>query len=453
MLGRIAHGKLAVVVACLLIAPAAFAADRSAESPLAAVAAAQHQMRPLTPADLEQARATLQAAVGRLEERLQGDTASGAARRKWLDVDRLQTLVAGSQSPQLAELQPIYANFSSGYYGLNLTSFAAVRNALATYMGTAQYVQEPAKFSAAYKTFMAALAQHVGRFEKHPNPDDAYFVSSTILWLQAYRQVPELVVQLRDRFQQPNLFVDVAARLVDATIGGTVDETGPLNDVILGTTVCGTVHTYGTVTARLAPDPDRALVDTYFSGGADTNSVGYNGPAIIYTVGHTNLSGVKRLWSDAAGLNALPAASDASTCTTITGIGSQNCSRLVERVASRRAAEQKPQAEAEAACHAQQRLNERMDSQGADTIARANSQMEERVRRPLIDRGVFPAVLKYLTTEEFVQVVGLESAGHQLVRRSAPPGGAQCGLGHANPRVDDQQFHGRHLQRRDPQRR
>lgn len=423
MLGRIAHGKLALVImAGLLVSPAVWADDRPPESISAAAAAAMHQMRPLTAADLDQAKTALQAALDRLDERLQGDSSSGAAWRKWLDVDRLKALVAGSQPPQPADLQPIYENFSSGYYGLNLTSFAAVRNTLGTHIGIAKALQDPAWFEKTYKAFITALVRHVESFEKHPNAADAYFISSTIQWLQAYGQAPDLVSRLRDRFQQPNLYVDVAARLVNAAVGGAVDETLPLNDLILGTTICGTVHTYGTVSTRLTPDTERAIVDTYFSGSADSDSVGYNGPAIICTTGHTNLSAVKRLWVDASGLNALPADSDANTCTTINGVSSCNGRRIVERVASRRAAEQKPQAEAEAACHAKQRLNERMDSQGSETIARANGQMEERVRRPLTDRGVFPSVLKYLTTEDSVQIVGLESAGHQLgAGLSSPP--------------------------------
>ena len=66
---------------------------------------------------------------------------------------------------------------------------------------------------------------------------------------------------------------------------------------------------------------------------------------------------------------------------------------MIERIAWKRACQQKGEAECIAARHAEQRFNQRMDQQADQSIALANEQTVEKFRKPLIDRGLLQGVL------------------------------------------------------------
>jgi len=380
----------------------------------AAARQAVSQYRPVTKAELDVAWSELYSAVTRLDEALQAAGETGKTWRTWIALDQLRTEISGPQAPDMEVLQRLYANYSSGHYGLNMVWFADVREALGSYMNIARALNDVAGNRQQYQRFLTALVPHLEALESAPSQDHVQFVNATLRWLHSYGQGSELAALVRQRYQQPNFLVNVSEKLVDAVVGGTVHEDTPVRDCILGTQIYGSGTTTGTLHAQLTPDPSRVALDTIFQGIAHTNNVGYNGPAIICTVSQTSLCATKRLWIDENGIVAAAAQANASTSTTITGIGSQNGRKLVERVASRRAAQSKPEAEAIAASHARQRIAERIEAQSAETLARFNGRFEQKIRRPLAERGVYPAALHYSSTDDDLLVSALETRPYQL---------------------------------------
>jgi hypothetical protein len=140
-----------------------------------------------------------------------------------------------------------------------------------------------------------------------------------------------------------------------------------------------------------------AAIDILMTGTAYSNTVGYNGPAVIYSTGVTGLAARKRLVLDQFGLRAYPAASNARTRTTVTGLGinAQFLKHMIRKIANKSINESKAQAEAIAGRRAESRLNARMDSQSLDLVAQANRDFWAKFRNPLLRVGAFPEQLSF----------------------------------------------------------
>jgi hypothetical protein len=62
-----------------------------------------------------------------------------------------------------------------------------------------------------------------------------------------------------------------------------------------------------------------------------------------------------------------------------------------------------------------------MDRQTLDRVASGNTRMEEKVRRPLRGRGIYPRWLRLWTTRERLRMVAVQGRENQLAAPAAPP--------------------------------
>src|SRR5262249_39229532 len=151
-----------------------------------------------------------------------------------------------------------------------------------------------------------------------------------------------------------------------AGVGRSLDDTAPVRDVILGTSITGTGRTVGKVGVELIPNENQAILETVLTGTNHSNNVGRNGPAVIWSQGTTTLLARKQMIIDAAGVKTQTATASAKTCSQVTGVGSTKCGlmdRIVRRAASKRIPQQKGQSEQIAAQHASQQLVGRMEKE------------------------------------------------------------------------------------------
>ena len=124
---------------------------------------------------------------------------------------------------------------------------------------------------------------------------------------------------------------------------------------------------------------------------------------------------------DADGLSAHPAAANAETHTTITDIRAVNGSQLIERMAWKRAEKQQGEAEDIASEHAREMAAERVDRQADELLCKANHDYLKKFREPLVQRLVFPQVLRFSTTKDTFSVVAQTAAADQLAAPGEPP--------------------------------
>lgn len=394
----------------------------------AACRAAKADFRPLTADDLQQAKAELAEAVARLDRRLHLAGANGAAWRKYLRWGQMQGQLRRGSELDLAVLDEVYKRYTAEHNGLELVWFVDVREALRRYRAIARNLDDPG-LQARYEQLLEALAEHLQGYIARPTAEEALVIGGAVGQLEQARQAPALVRAIRHHLVRPNLRVEVSGALVAAGIARPVDQTQPVRDVILGTDIYGTGHTIGRTDVQLSPDAGRGAIDTVLSGIIETRNVGYRGPVRIYSNGTTRIDARKRLLIHATGLDSLPTASRAATRTRITGIRSRRGLRWVERIAWRRAAKQKRQAEYIASRHAEGRVNRRIDRQAAKTIGRANEVFVNKFRKPLLRRNLFPQQFRFATTRDAVRLVSLRADAGQLAAPGAPPEtGRPCDL-------------------------
>jgi hypothetical protein len=188
----------------------------------------------------------------------------------------------------------------------------------------------------------------------------------------------------------PNLLIQSSAGFISLISAEDMDENDPhFTDNILGTAISGTTHTVGRRTAVLVDSPDRALMEIQLFGTTTSNTVGVHPPVTVYSTGTTQFTGALRVAMDPTGfIQSLPAAW-ACTHTNINSI----CicgGRLVQRIATRRVYQSKPQAECIAAQHAEWRVMERIKSNAAEGLARQNQSYQDKLIKPLARWGAVP---------------------------------------------------------------
>jgi len=374
---------------------------------------------PRTKADLSEAKAGLDESVARLKARLNPADPQSDRWRAYLKWDELQQQLARPEGPELATLDAIYAKYAAGHEGLELIWFADVRIALRRYLTTARAVGDP-KLDSQYRILLDALPEYLEAYRQNPTVEGAVALSTAIRWLEEAGQAPWLVAAIRRNYTRPNLFARIDADVVAAGIEGPVDEVEPVRDVILGTNVYGTGHTVGQVSVELIPCQTRAEVQSVFQGTVESETVGYNGPARIYSDGVTEISTRKLIVLDAEGFSTEPAVSEAGTTSKIKGVRAGR-GRVIQRAATKRTYSQKYQAESISARHAEQRANCRADRQAAELIEDSQKSFVEKFRDPLQDRRLFPKQLDFSTTADAVHVTGLQVGPYDLGAPNGPP--------------------------------
>jgi hypothetical protein len=429
-------GVMAVVaVACMAIdsvfgqSPAGGTATPGAslQQLAAAARAAKSQARPLTEADARQALARLTAAVGELNVRLAAAGPNGEDWKKYLLWDKLQAQLQRPQ-PDMEVLGAVFGRLSAGHEGLELRWFVRTRQALQQYLALAGAVG-----NAAVKGEVTArldrLAQQLEACAAHPTTETLDQIAELTAWLDNAKQVPELVQSVRACFGRPNFHTRIGGTVLAAGVGGPVDETEPISDVILGTFVQGTGRTIGRTESRLVPNSDCGVFDAVLLATNYSTSVGSHAPVCIYSNGTSGIGACKRFWVDEAGLHAYPAVSQVQTNSQITDIRDQKGRGLVEKIAWKKALKQESLADAIASQHAAARVNARVDEEAAEPLEKAATNYQTKIRGPLADRLAFPRRLGFASTADGILSTGWQFAADQLAApNDAPDISVACDL-------------------------
>lgn len=239
--------------------------------------------------------------------------------------------------------------------------------------------------------------------------------------LQMSGQAPQLGSAAAIGFSHPNLVGYVSRDFLGGGLEQDIDRVQPVNDNILGTSIHGTAHVRGRTDVRMLTNPDQAGYRILLGATANSSTVGYNGPVTILSTGVTQLKGEKKIHFDdeIGGMAPSPATATASTCTSINSICAR--SRLVERIAWKRASASKGEAEAIASGNAAARLRGEMDQQARESTSQVNSNFEKKYRRPLIIRNEYPKQFLTASSSELMQVVIAQQGLGQLGAPDAPP--------------------------------
>jgi hypothetical protein len=324
----------------------------------------------------EAAKAELAAAVANLEQFLHaGAEWKAAGWKRYLGWNDLTSLLSAEGPPPLDVVTAIQAKLASNEKGLELPEFISVRSALSNYAAAAN-----SSLTATAAT--AAQVQGPGGY--------------------------------------PNFYGFASQRLAAAGFEGYLDRTTPVRDNILGTEVHGVARLTGYTSLVLHENPHMASFSVALRGTAVSNTVGFNRGVTIRSTGLTQLYGQKPMGMTAQGLFGYPPRATGNTSTNIWDICA-NCG-LVEKIAWRRAAQQKPQAEAIASQRAAGRLAAQMEAEAQPTIAQQNYRYYNEFVNPLQERGQFPEFLAFSSRPDRIQVQMLKGGPQHHGAPDAPPG-------------------------------
>lgn len=420
---RMAARSLSLVAWGLMMVPAWLAGqeppqNRASSELVAAIEEARDDFRPITSDDAQSAKQQLASALAELNALLGNGTQENLqAWKTFLRWDELQAELKAEQ-PNLRTLEEIYINFRGSHPGLDNPRTVKARRALRTYINKAYFAQVE-NHREQYDAQIETLSEAVARYEENPTPEDAVSIGAIIGWLEQGDQVPDLRRQLRNKFDRPNLYASVSRELIAGGIRRGVNQMNPVHECILGTDVRGTAHVVADIDVNLVPSQQHGLIQLAMQGNMTSNNVGVNGPATIHSTGYSHLHASKLLMLDRDGLSPMRSDAHVTTSTTFDAICANL--RLVQRIATKRAYQQKSQAEAIASQRAEVRVEQRFDAESAEQIAEANQRMRNELYRPLIGRDETPDVAKFSTTRDHLYLQMLQVNPSQLAAPGLPP--------------------------------
>ena len=377
--------------------------------------------RPVSEGGLANAAAKLRAALGPLDSLL-ARSPSGADWKKYLDWPTLEAQAASGSHADAATLRRLQKLLDAGENGLEMPQFAAVRRAVTAYAEATEAASSP-EAQATYAQRLDKLAAAVATGAATGTSEALDAVGPLLGKLADSGQAPGVVARVRGAVNRPNLYLDVDESLLGPAVNRVVDEHAPINDVVLGTRVRGTGHTQGLVRLDFVPASDRAIVDIALDATNHSSTQGTQGPVTVHTLGTTKVDARKRIMIDNERVVGLPVEAHASTDTRTAGIGVNKRfgKRLIRKIASRKVAEMRPQAEAIAEGRARDRVRHQFDTQTAGALAKAQADYQAKFRRPLMDRGWYPEMLHLSTSDSQLSVVARKSLSDQIAAFTPPP--------------------------------
>jgi hypothetical protein len=376
---------------------------------------------PVSDSRLVTAAAKLREALGPLDSWL-SRSRSGEAWRTYLDWPTLEQQAASAKNADVDTLARLYRRLDSGAEGLELARFAAVRRALGGYLEAVGTAKNP-KAGEVYGRRLEQLAGAVATAAASGTPESLEPVGPILARLEESGQAEGVVQRIRRAVGRPNLLLEVDESLLGRSVNRVVDETAPVNDVVLGTRVRGTGHTTGFVTLDFRPSLDRAVVDLRLDATNHSRTRGGQGPVTVHTLGTTTINASKRVLIDEQGVTALPveAHTDVDTKTAGIGVNARFGKRIITKIASRKVAEMRPQAEAISSERARERVRSQFEAQTAEPIAQASRDYQTKFRGRLKDRGWYPEMLHLNTDDRRMYVTARKSLADQVAAFSRPP--------------------------------
>jgi len=377
--------------------------------------------RPVMEGGLANAAAKLRSALGSLDSLL-ARSPSGADWKKYLDWPALQAQAASGSHADAATLRRLQKRLDADENGLEMPQFAAVRRAVTAYAEAAEAASSP-EAQATYAQRLDKLAAAVATGAVAGTTESLDAVGPLLAKLADSGQAAGVVARVRGAVNRPNLYLDVDESLLGPAVNRVVDEHAPIDDVVLGTHVRGTGHTQGLVRLDFVPASDRAIVDIALDATNHSSTRGTQGPVTVHTRGTTKVDARKRIMIDDERLVGLPVEAHASTDTRTAGIGVNKRfgKRLIRKIASRKVAEMRPQAEAIAEDRARERVRHQFDTQTAGALAKAQADYQAKFRRPLMERGWYPEMLHLSTSDSRLSVVARKSLADQIAAFTPPP--------------------------------
>jgi hypothetical protein len=325
-----------------------------------------------------------------------------------------------SEKPSYTKLLDLEMNMRQNYLGLEYSQFTRLRDSLVRY-GYAS------RFHAQEEGFGRFISKQIDDAIELLNDETAVNsaviaeVGNILSTLHQANQQPEIISELRGLFGQPNARLYVKEHFVNRLVSRGVAQPQNVDECILGTRVLGTAFMNGNVSANLLPMSNGIGLQLSLSACMTSQSQGYNRGVVLNTTSVSPVLATKQLFVTNTSVTGASAQVTTQLESTINSI--QHRSRIVRRIASRKAAQQKPQADAVAEGRLQDRICNEFEQQVSHQIDQANQQLQKiKQPRPELTRvGIQQPKLDFSSTSTLVAANTTQAAVYQLAAPSNCP--------------------------------
>jgi hypothetical protein len=220
------------------------------------------------------------------------------------------------------------------------------------------------------------------------------------------------------------VYVRISREFLQEYVNRAVEHDDYVSDSILGTNISGQAHTSGSIELMLQPARDAAVANIIFSGTIWSNTQGSNGPVVLHNTAQTGFQAWKQVVLTPSGVQIAPAVSSAYTNSATNGIDSSLPGlrgNLAQRIAWRRVASMRPQADAIAADHAAARISQAFDAQMDTAIAALRRTLTSQLPRIRSAAGETPPAVRLSSTPNYVQIVLHRANASREEQQMFPP--------------------------------
>ncbi len=344
-LGR---SQFAVLLVLLLAPSLAFGqlSDSQRSALLSATLSAKYSLDAATLPSRERAREAFLRDARSTQSffRTNTSTSNGEAWLDYLDLNELLEAVNDDESvaTQGKLAVALHERLIGIAPGLELRTLVQLRRSVSELVASLRY-SDAEKSISQLERQLDAFEKRLSEFESIPTADDIASLGAVISALKESKQAPSAVATIRSVFDEPNAVITLNGSLVQQSINRAVNQSQPVSNCILGTRLIGMASLNGNVTATLQPSIGAALLSVSLQARFNATNRGYNGPVVLNTTGTGDIFATRNLLLNESGVTMQPAYVQVQLASKIDSI--EHRLKIVRRIAQKKAAEQKPQAD------------------------------------------------------------------------------------------------------------
>lgn len=385
---------------------------------------------PLTEESFAVVRTDLGSAAQQLENRLGVGTSLARGWKAYLQWSLLEPHFESNAKitgQSLRDLDRVLRRIRSNLPGLEHPLFVRTARALESYRELAVWyaLGQRRDTRPRYTSFLLELEKQITRTLEKPTVESTRQIGKVLGLIHQLGHSPHLIQRVSAQFDRPNVWAEVSTTALQRLARRPVCDTTPVRDVILGARVRGTANSVGSLSLRTLPAGDHIALELQLVGNIQSRTFSYKKPVRVGSDGSTAFVATKRLHISDERFLVLPAAASAKTKTRIHSVkktGGKFGRRLIEKIARKKVAEGKPQAERIAARHAERQIAEKFDRQVVDAVYLARQNYDNKFHPPLERIGMFPDSLQMASDSSGIQINATLASYKQISTHRLPPG-------------------------------
>jgi hypothetical protein len=268
---------------------------------------------------------------------------------------------------------------------------------------------------------LAELSECLARLGALPTESDAHQAGSILAWLESVDAEGALLARdARNRLCRVNGLAQTSGRLANVLLQRNVQERNYIAETVLGSFTRGIAITQGQLLFGTVPSQEQGTLEIRLRGQVTCPAnVADRRRISVLSSAYTSIDAKKQVSIDEQGLHLARAAAYSATNLEIQDIEAR--SRILERVAWRRADRLTPEAEGLASQRAQSEAASKLDQQADAALGGINNIFCQKIRAPLIRLDSLPAKMQFWTDKSHLRISLSQHNELQLAAAGPPP--------------------------------